>query len=142
MWGDVFNAAAEFLGGVPWGEVIGTGAQVAGAAAPYVIEAMRETPKPPPGYQLDFGQLNYPSEYMGSLAGAFPGLQGMENFQGMTPGLAGQMQQPGGATGSQVRRRLADTQAQGLSGASPDFLASMAGVTPEELERMMGMGQY
>jgi hypothetical protein len=56
-------------------------------------------------------------------------------------GQFSQMQQPGGPTSQQMaRRRLGEAQSQGMSGASPDFLATMAGVTPDELSQMLGWG--
>lgn len=66
----------------------------------------------------------------------------MQQNQAQMPELGQQSQiQQGGATNQQVaRRRLGDAQNQGMSGASPDFLATMAGVTPEELSQMMGWG--
>lgn len=54
-------------------------------------------------------------------------------------GLNTQIQQPGGPTPQMMRARLADAQAAGLSGASPDFLANMSGYTPDELNQIMGL---
>ena len=47
--------------------------------------------------------------------------------------------QPGVDPGA-VRSRLAQSQAQGLSGASPDFLSNQLGLTPEELQQILGGG--
>lgn len=70
--------------------------------------------------------------------GAFrPDQPQMPNWQQM-PGM--QSQQGQGVDQSMIRRRLSDAQSQGLSGASPDFMAQLAGVTPNELTQMMGMG--
>lgn len=67
--------------------------------------------------------------------GAFGGGQETPNFP--MPGM--QAQQSAGVSPQMMRRRMADAQSQGLSGASPDFLATLAGVTPEELNQMMGL---
>lgn len=50
--------------------------------------------------------------------------------------MAPQAPQAGGPQAA--RSRLAQMQGQGLSGASPDFLATQMGITPDELDRLMG----
>lgn len=70
---------------------------------------------------------------------AMPYIMGGQQGQGgMDQGAMSQMQQPGGPTPQQMRRNLGDQQSKGLSGASPDFMASMAGVTPQELNQLLG----
>lgn len=73
------------------------------------------------------------------------GAQGAQMFMGQDQGQGGmdagamsQMQQPGGPTPQQMRRNIGDQQSKGLSGASPDFMAAQAGVTPEELNQLLG----
>lgn len=66
------------------------------------------------------------------------GYQNPQMYGGFDQGAQTQMQQPGGPTPQQLRRNIGDAQARGLSGASPDFMASMAGVTPQELDQMLG----
>lgn len=68
----------------------------------------------------------------------YMGMQNPQNTGGFDSGAQIQMQQPGGPTPQQLRRNIGDAQARGLAGASPDFMASMAGVTPQELDQMLG----
>ena len=96
------------------------------------------------GSNLWSGILNNPAQSLGAgLSGfnafapyLFGGQQDQSGFQGA--GLQAQMQQPTGPSPQQVRRQLGNAQAQGLYGASPDFLAQMSGVTPSELDQMLG----
>ena|SRR2546421_10461483 len=101
----------------------------------------------------------YPSDAISS-AGSFVGSHPLETLSlaGQGLGLAGQFMGGGGqpqmpanlegqlqgAAPAQVagvrRQTLGDLQSQGLSGASPDFLASQMGLTPEELDQMMRRG--
>lgn len=112
------SAVGAAASAVPWNDVIGLGIQGLGAANSMGAFG-------PGGL---FG--NDPSNLMGSpylgMGGQMPGMQA---------------QAAGGANPAGIRRALADTQSQGLSGASPEFLASMAGVTPEELEKLLGYNQ-
>lgn len=98
---------------------------------------------------LATGIGSWAGQNAGSLLGL--GLQGLQ----LAPGLMGaggqdapigmQAQFANLAPDDQaMRRKVLSTQqgmqGQGMSGASPDFLAAMAGVTPEELKRLMGQG--
>ena len=88
-----------------------------------------------------WGALGTGVQAAGSLS---PLLMGMGQGQqqggfGADPGALSQLQQPGAPSPQALRRNLADAQSQGLSGASPDFMASMAGVTPKELQQLLGM---
>lgn len=60
--------------------------------------------------------------------------------QGQGDMSAMQQMQPsgGGMTQAQVKRNIGDQAGRGMSGASPDFTANMAGMTPQELEQMLG----
>lgn len=88
--------------------------------------------------QNPWGALGAGLQGAGALAPMFMGQGGQQGQGGMDVGAWSQMQQPGGPTPQQLRRNVGDAQARGLSGASPDFMASMAGVTPEELNQMLG----
>lgn len=63
---------------------------------------------------------------------------GQQPGQQPTTEMAPQAPQAGGPQAA--RARLAQMQGQGLSGASPDFLATQLGITPDELDRLMGRG--
>ena len=83
-----------------------------------------------------FGALGAGIQGAGALGGMFNDAPQMPEM-----GQFSQMQQPGGPTNQQMaRQRLGKSQEQGMSGASPDFLATLAGVTPAELSQMMGWG--
>jgi hypothetical protein len=75
----------------------------------------------------------------GSLSPLLMGQGQQQGGLGMDAGALSQLQQPGAPTPQSLRRNIADAQSQGLSGASPDFMASMAGVTPKELQQLLGM---
>lgn len=70
---------------------------------------------------------------------AMPYIMGHGDQGGMDTGAMTQMQQPGGPSPQQMRRNIGDIQSRGLSGASPDFMASMNGMTPAELDQMLGI---
>ena len=109
---DTGGGIAGLLGGVDWGTVAGTGLGLAGTG----LQA----------YQM-YNSLNPPE------------MPQMQMPSGWGTGMMGQMGQ--GATQEQIRGRLTGSQERGMSGASPDFLAAMAGYSPQEFEKMMGYGQ-
>lgn len=119
------------------GSIGGTVGDVAGSAASGLGDF---------GSNLWSGILNNPMQALGVGASGFNafapymfgGGQDQNAFQGA--GLQAQMQQPQGPTPQQIKRQLSNAQAQGLYGASPDFLATMSGVTPDELNQMLGYG--
>lgn len=100
-----------------------------------------------------FGGLDWGSAIGGGLSLAGTGLQAYNTISPMlqdapgqaqwNPQMAGMQGQMGAGQVSpeMMRRRLSDAQAQGMSGASPDFLATMAGVSPDELQKMLGYGR-
>lgn len=120
MFGDIIDAIVSFVGS------LGSGAASLGSSVGSAIE------------NNPFGALSLGLQGASAASPFFLGSPG-GGQQIPDVGLNTQLQQPGGANPTQVKARLADTQASGLSGASPDFLASMAGMTPRELEQMMGL---
>ena len=114
----VGQAAASAAAQVPWTDVLGLGIQGLGAADK--MGAFGEGGL--------FGADQMPMFGNGQMS-MFGG--------GQMPGI--QAQTAAGANPAGVRRTLSDAQSQGLSGASPDFLATLAGVTPEELTQLLGL---
>lgn len=115
LWGGVSGAAGQFAGGL--GDLGGS-----------MWSGIQQNPWQALGVGL---------QGAGTFAPMLLG-QGGQQPQGMDVGAWSQMQQPGGPTPQQLRRDIGNVQSRGLSGASPDFMASMAGVTPEELNQMLG----
>lgn len=135
MW----EALMEALSGL--GSSIGEGAgslwdSAAGAAGQFGQGAANF------GGQMWQGAMQNPWGALGTLGQL--GGQGAQMFMGqgeqggMDTGAMAQMQQPGGPTPQQMRRNIGDAQSRGLSGASPDFMSNLAGVTPAELNQLLG----
>ena len=129
-----FDAIADIVGGAGnWlsdivGGVGGAASDLGGAA----WQGLSSNPWGVLGTGLQTGDTLMRMMMMNGQGGG--GDQGGMSMQG----LQSQMGQPAGPTPEMMRRRLADSQAAGMSGASPDFLATLAGVTPDELTKLMG----
>ena len=139
MWEELLSLLSSAGQGISegagnlWEGVLGVGGQAAQGAANLggnLWQGIQSNP---------WGAIGAGIQGAGSLAPMFMGGQPDQSFAGA--GLQAQMQQPQGPSQQQIKSRLATAQAQGLSGASPDFLAQLNGVTPDELNQMLGLGQ-
>lgn len=108
--------------------IIGQGASKAGDLVGGLAQGVADNP---------YAALNLGMQGAGLAGQIYQGM-GQQGQQPIPQGLYSQMAQPAGPTPEMMHRRLADAQSQGLSGASPDFLATLAGVTPDELSQMLG----
>lgn len=137
--GEWWDALQQAIGGAGsslsdlWGSASQTAGQIGGGIADFggnLWNSAMQNPWQALGVGVQGASQFAP--YLMNQSGAQGGNMGMD------VGAWAQMQQPGGPTPQQLRRNIGDVQARGLSGASPDFMAAMSGVTPQELDQMLG----
>ena len=125
----IVELASNLFGGV--GEAAGSAAQTAASFYPAealsgIGSAIAQNPLQSLGLGAQVFSTAAPF-FMGGGATQIP-----SNLESQLQGVA-----PSQAAG--VRRQtVGDLQSRGLEGASPDFLANQTGLTPEELDQMMG----
>lgn len=127
MWDLIVDAISNLIGGA--GEAASNVGSAAGSAASAGLDWL--------GQQNLSGLFGAGVGAAGALAPMLMG-SGQPASSAFPPGLLAP--QAGSPQAAQVaaRGQMAQLQNQGLSGASPDFLANQLGLTPEELEKLMG----
>lgn len=127
MWEALMEALSGLGGSL--GEGAGSLWDSAGGALGQLGQGISQNP---------WGALGAGVQGAGALMPYFMGQGDQQGMGGMDPTSMQQMQQPGMLSQAQVKRNIGDQASRGLSGASPDFTASMAGMTPDELSQMLG----
>lgn len=152
--GDIIGGIGDWIGGL-----FGSGGgQAVGTAASGIGDAAAQYGSQLGGTALDFasglgqGIINNPIGALGlgmtgfnTFAPMFMGGGGGGNQQQQLMGMPANFQyQAQGSDPSQMagmkRQMMGDLQSRGLESASPEFLANQMGLTPDELEKLMGRG--